>query len=1311
MAKGDLNRRISVFIDGTQAGQGIKPVEAAIQKLEKEIQSLDKTSADYAERSKQLKTELDKKNKTLENYKKKCRETERVLKDLSGATYNELLAMKKLSDAQLRDAVPGTTKYNIALEQHKRITEQLTVAQKAMRVEVGCQGTVFGRAAGFVNKYAALFSGAIAGVTGLTLTVRKSVSQYAEMEEAMADVRKYTGMTTDEVKQLNEELKKMDTRTPREQLNALAADAGRLGITGKEEILEFVDAADKLTVALGEDLGEDAVKNIGKLAQMFGESDRLGLRGAMLATGSAINELAQNSSAYEGYIVDFTARLAGVGQQAKISQADIMGYASALDQNMQQVETSATVFSQLITKMFQQPERFANLAGMAVKDFTELLSKDANAALLQFLDTMQRKGGFDSLAPMFEEMKLNGTRAVGVLSSVATHLDQVREAQGLANKAYREGTSVINEYNVKNNTVQAGIDKAVKGFTEMAIALGEKLEPAAGLLISKFSLLMRVLNTLLGFAYEHARVITVLTASLVSYTVAAKASELWTRLRTKATIADTVAGKVSVTVTKLQQGATLLLTAAYAALTGNTTKATAAMRLFNIALKANPWGVALSAITALGLGIYAFVTRNDEATKSLREFNKELLQEQTGLDSVFDALKRAQPGTETRRKLLQQINDKYGTYLPNLLTEKSSLDEINEAYKRINTSLTEQIALKYKNEDISKVSGKYAKDQIETLDDLRKRWAGTLGSEDLANSAINELKTITQTYYEQGVEWQKAYKSAYDSIKAQFFGKKSLGKAAAGDLNDYMESYYNMRRDLSTIDKKYANWTTAPASAGGVTPAAAPTNADATVPPIGGMTDTGSDKVRKAAIQKVKDEYAAAQAELTKIYADEGNKRITTEKQYNQALLDAKKEYLQKLIKVSGQGSSEAAEAEKQLAELQLQERKQRVQQAIDEENEQYATQQRELQETYVSQQDEQLQTQEQYTEAKEQLELMHLQRMLEISGMDADARMQVEQQLLDFRMKCVEEELKARQQAKDNEVKLAEEKRKKLEDVGKRQHDTMMQYADTFGTAVGNIIAGQENALQNFGDSMVDIVFDVLEKLIDAELVRITGIGISTIAEAQAREIGTKGLLGIGTGAALAAVITAAIAAAKAGLKALIGGKRRSSTSDTGSDSPKTYQRVVNQHAAGKYDVIGGEDGRTYHGVPFVGAAESGVYGSPALIAERGPELIVNADDLYRLQHHINYPLVMAAIEESRRPVLRQHARGSYPQDAAAAPAVPVRQSSAAAGGLSPALLQRIDAALEHIIRNGVKAPVVLPDLEKKKELRDSARKIGSKS
>ncbi|WP_158648468.1 hypothetical protein, partial [Candidatus Symbiothrix dinenymphae] len=127
----------------------------------------------------------------------------------------------------------------------------------------------------------------VAAITGLSMTFRKLAEDVAKMDDTYADVMKTTGLTHEQVKDLNEEFKKLDTRTSREELNNLARDAGKLGITGKKDILDFVEAGNQINVALGEDLGEGAIKNIGKLTEVYKQStqelDKLDLKGKMLS--------------------------------------------------------------------------------------------------------------------------------------------------------------------------------------------------------------------------------------------------------------------------------------------------------------------------------------------------------------------------------------------------------------------------------------------------------------------------------------------------------------------------------------------------------------------------------------------------------------------------------------------------------------------------------------------------------------------------------------------------------------------------------------------------------------------------------------------------------------------------------------------------------------------------------------------------------------------------------------------------------------------------------------------------------------------
>lgn len=515
--------RMAIRIDNSEAKTKFVETKEQITSVRAEMKKLEEDGKQNSDEYKELQTRIDKLNTSFAEQRKEVGRT--------GLSYTELRKASYSLRKQMDNAIPGTENWQ------KLRADYLLTKQRMKELEVQSVETRFSlsKVADGFNRYAAIGASAIASLTGVALTARKCVDEYAEMQEAEAQVIKYTGMTKEEVSGLNEEFKQMDTRTARDKLNALAGDAGRLGITGKKDVMEFVDAADKINVALGEDLGEDAVKNIGKLAQMFGEDEKLGLRGAMLATGSAINEVAQNSSAAEAYLVGFTARVAGAANQAKVAQGDILGYASVLDQNMQQQEMAATAFQTLMMKMYQEPAKFAKMAGKSVEEFTTLIKQDANEAILQFLDTLSKKGGLDQLAPIFKEMGLEGVRASGVISTMAGKIDDIRAAQKLANDAYNEGTSILDEFNVQNNTVQAEMDKAKKEFKDVRIELGEKLLPVMKYMVTTGSMTVKGLSEIISLFSEYKNTTILATMAIAGYTIAVnasviadKANVLWT---------------------------------------------------------------------------------------------------------------------------------------------------------------------------------------------------------------------------------------------------------------------------------------------------------------------------------------------------------------------------------------------------------------------------------------------------------------------------------------------------------------------------------------------------------------------------------------------------------------------------------------------------------------------------------------------------------------------------------------------------------------------------------------------------------------
>lgn len=1281
----DLNRSIKIYIDGSEAQQGIAKVEAAVQKLEAKLASLNKGEADYEAKSKELQKELNAKTRTLETYRKKVEETDRVLKNLSGATYQELLAVQKQVRKDLQNAVPGTEKYNAALEQNRRVSLQVAAAQKAMRVEVGSQGNMWLRASNFINQYIGIIGTVIAAVTGLTLKLNQLREARNKREEAKADVQALTGLDEESIAWLEQQAKRLSTSMDENGIRIRQSateilDAYKLVGSAKPELLqdkEALNAVTQQTLILAQASGmtlKDAVDAVTLSLNQFGDgADQAARYANVMAAGSKYGSAAVES-------VTKSLRNSGVAA----ASANV-----SIEQTVGMIET-------LAEKGIKD-----EVAGTGLKKFFLTLQTGAD-------ETNPKIVGLETALDNLAAKQLNATKIKEMFGEEGYNVASVLINETEKVKYYTQavtGTGVaIEQAGIKSQTAAAKLDQAKNKMQEMGIALMEKLNPG---LVSAANGIVNWTQKgvkLVDFIVRHIGVITTLTASIAAYYAGVKIATLWETKLKDAKLATLAVDKLQAVWNKTLLSGTLLLSSAKYALTGNIKLAAAAWKQFSLLISKSPLGLILSIVTAVGVGLYQLSKRSDEATDSLSRMNGELISEQHSLDSLFGALKRTAEGSQQRRDIIQQINDKYGTYLPNLLTEKSNLDEINEAYKRINRTLVTQLAMKYKNEEIGNITSEAAKTQVEVIEGMRQDLVKSLGSNELATVAINEVKQITTEFYSAGQKWQDAFGQAWHTIKAKYLGKNSIAKGFSEDMADYIQSVYDMNRKLAKVENKYASWM--PGKPANELPEVTVTGNAPKKSGASSVDEKEAEKQRRAALEREKILYEQAQAEITRIYAEGKDAELQTEQEYNDRLLAEKKKYLQRVMEVSGSGTKEAADAEKQLADIQLQERQESIKRAVEEENRIYAEQQQQLKEAYANGNDENLDSHQQYTEALEQLEVMHLQRMLEIAGLDAEARKQIEDQLLEYKIKCMQEYEDEQNKRSKKEKTSTQRDSRTMEQEYQQRFSRMKGYADEFGNALGEVISGQKSAMEALGDATIDIIYDVLNKMINAWLTELAAKAAAATAESGMTEIGTKGVAGIATSAVAAAAVSGLLAAARTALKGLIGNRNGGSSTSSG-ESGTTYQRVasVNQYASGRYNVIGASDGRTYSGVPYIGPAPTGIVSSPALISERGSELIVNADDLRRLQKHINYPLVVQAINESRGRVA-QYAQGNYRIPNTPVPTRPTPVSS----GMNDGLIERLAVAIENLERNGVSASVALTELDRKQQLRDRSRKLGSK-
>lgn len=851
MARGNnTTSNVTVTLNGAQAEKALKSLQKEYEKLSSLIKTA-RAEGDKTQESKlvkqqaQIKKQIDSSTRSVKNY-------QQALRNLDKTSLVNLEKAYRTLRKEVRQLTVGTDEYVRKSRQLALLKQRIDSVNASMMQ----QTTLMRRMASNMNRYFLVVSSAIAGLTGLNLTFKHAAREAAELDDVYSDVMKTTGLTRDEVVALNEAFQKIDTRTSRLELNRLAWTAGKLGITGVEDVLQFVRATDKINVALGEDLGEGAIRNIGKLADVFQLTKEMGIEKAYLSIGSAVNELGQASTAAEQYLIEFAQRNAGVAKQMGLSIQDMLGYASGLDQSAMKVEMAATAFQRFIMEMYSNTATFARYANMELEDFADLMNRDVNQAIIAVLQNMNARGGFGQLVPIFQSMGLDGARAVAVLSAMATNIDAITQAQELSNKAFREQTSITDEFAKKNNNRMARLEKAQKRFKDMIYEFGESL---SGAFISATNLSASALKFFITYRKE----ILSALAAVVALTIAIKAKSI------ALAVSKTVMASYTV-VTRALSGVMYLLQ-------GNVLRAAVAFRAANRAMSASAVGLLITAFTALAVAIVKVATAQTTLKKANKDFFGETQKAKLEMDSLLGILKSNSSETRMYKEALNKLRESYGPLIDDLIDEKGQLTDIEEARRRINTEIESSIALKIREASIDEVTTnkmkKMATEYERLVSDIQK--AAGVG-EDAARIMAS-----------QAVEMIKQGEALPDMLSVIFGDTGDWNNAKAvveGRLRWMMRDYSKMLSEIESINKRFNPF---------ITPKVTGGNASAS-----GENSSGkgggvviSDQAFEAEMEKLKAEQAQRLNELKMDYL----KRKLTQEQYEKESENLSTTYLGKI--------------------------------------------------------------------------------------------------------------------------------------------------------------------------------------------------------------------------------------------------------------------------------------------------------------------------------------------------------------------------------------------------------------------------------
>ncbi|WP_301035019.1 phage tail tape measure protein, partial [Parabacteroides goldsteinii] len=465
-----------------------------------------------SDQSKKIEKELTAQKKKYEDYKREVADTERVLKNLSGATYNELLRAKKEVDKQLRSSTRNTDLYNKRLEVQKNISRELLVAQKEMRLEIASQASVFSRANDFIGKYMGLIGTGIAAITGITMAFSKFRDERDKLESSSANLKALTGLDDDNVKKLEDGAKRLSTTVTEEGVrirqSAVEIDDS-FAIIGSQrpELLKNAEALEKvaqdaiyLSIA-GKDKLEPAAKALTTVMNQM----NLGAENSR----RIINAIAAGSQAGAGNIQYITDAFEKSGTTAKLMNIELeqhIGLIEAVAPKYSEASIAGNSLDKVLLKMKEKGIGYKN----GVFDLSLAISE---------LETKFKNG--ESAATLFgaEHAKM-----AEILVMNKKEIEDYTAAVTGTNKA-------VVQAQINSDTNEAKRAQARNKMNLLAIDLMEKLNPAIIGAMNQTVHWTGKLVTLATWVSENTTEILAVVIGLSAYTVAVKSAIIVDKLQ------------------------------------------------------------------------------------------------------------------------------------------------------------------------------------------------------------------------------------------------------------------------------------------------------------------------------------------------------------------------------------------------------------------------------------------------------------------------------------------------------------------------------------------------------------------------------------------------------------------------------------------------------------------------------------------------------------------------------------------------------------------------------------------------------------
>ena len=664
--------RASVYIDSEQAKNELNMLEQKAKELRAAITEAGKANnlSDYTK----LKKELNGVEKEMKQLKKETFDVQKVLKNLNGTNFRDLQRAQMQITAELKKMERGTVEYVAKSKQMQLVSAEVRKVKTEMTgLNTVSSGGFFGKMAGGFNKYFGMATAALASVTGLTLGVKKAVEAFNDFEKKLDNLSALTGLQGEELEYLSDQAKKLSVST---------VDGG-VRITQSADAI--VDAYTKVGSARPELLkNKEALNQVTQEAIILSEAANGELQPAVDALAMVLNQFNAPATDARRIINALAAgSKEGAGEIPYLTTAIEKAGTVAADVGMNYEQLIGTI--ETLAPRITAPE----IAGRSLKGVILDLQKtadDTNPAIVGFAQAIENLG--KKQLSTNELMKIFGSENITVAKIL---LDNQNET-----KKYTEavtGTNVaLEQASINTDNNASKLEQARNRAKLVAIELGEKLAPAMTAVTGWGTRMLKIIGGVVDLFVKYKNGIISLTAGIAAYTVVVKAAKYWDDAYYYLLVAKDKAAKIySVTV---------------GIITGKIKLATVAQQAWNTAKSAGAglWGILIAAIVAAGVYMVKFSKSMHEEEKVLTDFKNKLSEVVSESNSLFEQLKKTNPGTKERAELIGLINEKYGDYLEGINLEVAGLKQIEDAQQRVNNKLIENLVLEAKQAEVKELA-------------------------------------------------------------------------------------------------------------------------------------------------------------------------------------------------------------------------------------------------------------------------------------------------------------------------------------------------------------------------------------------------------------------------------------------------------------------------------------------------------------------------------------------------------------------------------------------------------------------------------